>query len=616
MGKIIGKVIEVKGLSVKARLSELLPPYLISNCKYENAPKINGFLKTKVGLDNIVCQVIGEISEEKNGVVNSHLLELQVKGHLDNGKFIQGLRMLPIVSASVELLDKEDYASIYIDGAENTLEIGYDLFDQNKEIKVNLDNIIPSHIGIFGNTGSGKSNTLVKILHEYEKILDLKKTNRGKFIVFDINNEYSADSICPGVNKKIYHLKTRSNNGDRIPLNVRALTEDNFIVLTNASEKTQVPVIKNAYKKAFGNSDSEIPKEFYLDKVKSILKNSKRQLFFSLRTSLKSYFTGIDLDNFKYHSKQGEFYYSDGSQSYYSNQEFFDYYLNKIDVSLPEYNTLDRFIFELCFAVSQEYDNGVQLDFMTPVISRTNRLINDFKKVFDFSITSNDRNIVFDKKNVCIIQLGNVNKDMKETIPSLVASHIFDSLANEKDKRGEIIQIVNIVVDEAHNILYEEYGQTSAHKNVLDVFEKIVKEGRKFGCFLTVSSQRPSDISQTIISQLHNYFIHKLVNPTDLNKIEKAVAYLDKQSLDFLTVMAPGECIVSGTAFQMPNFLYVNQVDKKYRPNSENVKLSGDNGLFSKQRILEDQDFVHEVKPVFNEEIEEVILNQMNGEHI
>ena len=96
-----------------------------------------------------------------------------------------------------------------------------------------------------------------------------------------------------------------------------------------------------------------------------------------------------------------------------------------------------------------------------------------------------------------------------------------------------------------------------------------------------LASQRPSDISQTIISQLHNYFIHKLVNPSDILKIRKAVAYMDDASLDFITILAPGECIVSGTAFQMPTFLYVKQVSKESRPNSENVVLIGENGLLN-----------------------------------
>jgi len=576
MGKTIGRITEVKGLVIKTRLDELLPPYLVSNGRYQNAPKINGFLKTKVGLDTIICQVVGEFSEEKNGEVENHSLELHVKGYLSNGKFIQGLRMLPIVSAKVELLDEDDYLYIYNDGATKTLHIGNDLFDQGKAINVNINNIIPSHIGVFGNTGSGKSNTVVKILHEYEKTLREARTNKGKYIIFDINNEYSNDAVCLEEHKKIYKLKTRSDTGDKIPMNIASLTEDNFIVLMNASEKTQTPVIKSAYRRAFIEEEKREMK-FYIDQVKSMLLNGKRSLFYSLRHYLKEYFLGID--NYKFHSVQGAFYYEKIGERIYSNEAQYGELLDSIKLKLPE-DVLDRFIFELYFSVAQENENGVQLDFMMPLISRANKLINDFRKVFDFSIETDDKNIIFDSKNVCIVQLGDVNRDMKEIIPSIISSNIFDSLAQKKDEKGEIVQIINIVIDEAHNILYDETGQSTTHKKVLEVFEQVVKEGRKFGCFLMLASQRPSDISQTIISQLHNYFIHKLVNPADIQKIRKAVAYLDENALDFLTVLAAGECIVSGTAFQMPNFLYVKQVDLKYRPNSENVRLFGPNGLF------------------------------------
>ena len=64
-----------------------------------------------------------------------------------------------------------------------------------------------------------------------------------------------------------------------------------------------------------------------------------------------------------------------------------------------------------------------------------------------------------------------------------------------------------------------------------------------------------SDISQTIISQMHNYFIHKLVNPLDLSRIRKAVAFLDENAIDALTVLGPGECVVSGTGVNMPCFV-------------------------------------------------------------
>jgi uncharacterized protein len=597
MGKSVGRIIEVKGLTIKAKLNELLPPYLITNGKYENAPKINGFLKTKVGLDAIICQVVGELSEEKNGKVEGHYLELQVKGYLSHNRFIQGLRMLPIVSATVELLDNDDYQLIYNSGTSYTISIGNDLFDLNKSIEVSINNLIPSHIGVFGNTGSGKSNTLTKILLEYEKTINTIQTNRGKFIVFDINNEYSKDAICPEERKAIYNLRTRDNSGDKIPLNISSLTEDNFIVLMNASEKTQVPVIKNAYRWTFKEEQIR-DKSYYINQVRSMLLNSKRALFLSMRYFLNQYFENIE--NYKYHSHTiNSFYYEENGDRTYSNESsLFNKKLDEIDLILPV-DKLDRFIFELYFSVAQENENGVQLDFMMPLISRANKLILDFKKIFDFSSTGDDRNKIFDNKNVCVVQLGNVNKDMKEIVPSIIANNIFDSLAQKKDEHEEIIQIINIVVDEAHNILYDESGQTTTHKNVLEVFEKIVKEGRKFGCFLMLSSQRPSDISQTIISQLHNYFIHKLVNPADIQKIRKAVAYLDDNSLDFLTVLAPGECIVSGTAFQMPNFMYVNQVNRIHRPHSENVKLFGENGLFEKSLLIEELEIIEQTEQNF-----------------
>lgn len=241
---------------------------------------------------------------------------------------------------------------------------------------------------------------------------------------------------------------------------------------------------------------------------------------------------------------------------------------------------MDLFLFELYFSIARENENGLNIDFVMPLISRARKLISDFRKIFDFTGKIKD---IFEDKNICVVQLSNVNKDMKEIVPSIVANNIFRRLSNEKEEKG-VRQIINIVVDEAHNILYDSKSDILTHESVLSVFEKIVKEGRKFGLFLMLASQRPSDISETIISQLHNYFIHKLVNPSDIQRIRKAVAYMDDSSLNFITILGPGECILSGTAFQMPTFVYINQVNLENRPNSENVILIGDNGLFTEKR--------------------------------
>lgn len=200
---------------------------------------------------------------------------------------------------------------------------------------------------------------------------------------------------------------------------------------------------------------------------------------------------------------------------------------------------------------------------MSPMLRRAEKLIDDFEKIFI------DVDDIFGDKNIAVIQLANVNKDMMELIPSIIVSHLFQEQINKKND-DKIVDIVNVIVDEAHNSI------------TIETFERAIKEGRKFGIFFWISSQRPSDISSTIISQMHNYFIHKLVNPYDLSKIRKAVAFLDQNAMDTITVFGPGECVVSGIGVNMPCFMKVEQLEQQFRPNSDNVLLFGEGGIFEK----------------------------------
>lgn len=580
MGTVVGRITEVNGLKIRAKLFHLLPPYLTKNGKRESSPKINAYVKTKIGIDTIICQVDGEYSVEREDRVESHFLDLSVKGYLNDGVFIQGLRILPIVSANIELLEDKDLLSIYADKQQNDIELGNDIFDESKKIRVSLNKLIPSHIGVFGNTGSGKSNTIAKILSLYSDALIASNSHVAKYIVIDLNNEYGGDSICKECNKVIYKLSTNKDSIQKIPLKIDDLTEDDFVVLMNASQKTQVPVVKTAFRSMATPKD----KEFYLNYLKEIIKNGRRTLLNSMKRHIGTYLSGID--GLKWHSKSQKFYVEQEGQTLYSDGENFNKWLNEIFINIPD-DKLDRFLFELYFAIASENENGVNLDFLMPLASRAQKLISDFKKVFDFSRSFND---IFDskRKNIAVIQLANVNKDMKEIIPSIIATNVFNILQKRKEEKDEITQVISIVVDEAHNILYDDKSSKPTHSSILEAFERVVKEGRKFGLFLILASQRPSDISSTIISQLHNYFIHKLVNPADIAIIRKAVAYMDEKSMDFVTILSPGECVVSGTAFQMPTFVYISQLEIGKRPKSENVILFGTDGLLKRTELEND----------------------------
>ena len=568
MDKDIGRIVEVRGINVKANLFRLLPPYLINNGIVVSAPKINSFVKTKVGLDTIICQVNGEYNVEKEDKATDYYIDLTVKGYIDHGKFIQGLRMLPIVSSNLSLLNNDDYAIIYDFDKDHSFFIGKDLFEINKDIYLNFNNLMPTHIGIFGNTGSGKSNTLANVYSHYIKELNGYVSSNATVLLFDLNNEYGNNSICNKQHKVIYNLTTRKQSSKRIPFSFENITEDEMSILLNASIKTQIPTIKHAFK----SLKEEHEEEYYLKYVKNTIRNNQKDLFFAIRFRLNEYIKNIN--NINWHSNALNFYYSkdDGTRIFNNSSDFDSIVLNNIQINLPA-EPLDRFKFELCFSIIRECEHGVNSEFLLPLLTRAEKIFNDLKKVFDFE----DNSDIFENKNLAIIQLGNVNNDMTMIVPSLISSVIFRRQL-EKKQGEEIKSIINIVLDEAHNILYKE-DDLAVHNNLLEKFEKIVKEGRKFGGFLTVSSQRPSDISSTILSQLHNYFIHKLVNPNDLNQIRKAVAFLDENALNFLTILAPGECILSGTSLSMPIFIQIEELDNETKPNSNNVILFGRDGI-------------------------------------
>ncbi len=565
MGYEIGRIVEVRGITVRAELYELLPPYILEHGSTIIAPRINTYIKTKVGLDEIICQITGEYyDEQRRGQFTGYYLDLTVKGFFSDDKFVQGVRMLPMVAASVELLNANEFKRINDCSKENTFSLGTDLFDNNQKYYLSYNSIIPSHIGIFGNTGSGKSNTLARLLAEYAKKLKTTNAKNGKILIIDINNEYGDDAICSNEEKIVYKISTRINSGSKIPINYDELQEDEWCVLLNATEATQRPVIKTAYKDDRTEDD-------YKELIRNMIKTGQHSLIKSMQYNMSSYIYGID--GFKWYTNGAKFFWEDGTKWIFADDDEIDKYLNRISVKIPE-EKLQRFLFKLYFAVAIHIGYGTQYEFISPMLRRAEKLIDDFGKVF-----ADVSDSIFADKKIAVIQLANVNKDMMELIPSIIVSHLFQKQI-EKKNNDKIGDIVNVIVDEAHNLLYEDELNQRHNSITVETFERAIKEGRKFGLFLWISSQRPSDISSTIISQMHNYFIHKLVNPYDLNKIRKAVAFLDQNAMDTLTVLGPGECVVSGTGVNMPCFMKVEQLEKKNRPNSENVLLFGDGGIF------------------------------------
>ncbi|MEB3244497.1 MAG: ATP-binding protein [Vampirovibrionales bacterium] len=173
--------------------------------------------------------------------------------------------------------------------------------------------------------------------------------------------------------------------------------------------------------------------------------------------------------------------------------------------------------------------------------------------------------------SIIIINLDKVNLEMKKTIPLLLCKRFYNE--HKQQNKGE--NSLTFIIDEAHNILSSEsFREAESWRDYrLETFEEIIKEGRKFGVFLTIASQRPSDISETITSQAHNYFIHRLINEKDLKMISKAVSYIDKVTEDSIPKLPTGTCILSGVTTQFPLKLKIDELHDNHKPQSKNYEF-------------------------------------------
>ena len=290
------------------------------------------------------------------------------------------------------------------------------------------------------------------------------------------------------------------------------------------------------------------------------------------------------MDNFndiKWHTTGKYFYYQleGGLWEYFTDEtqgvvEKTSFY-KAIEKYKEEDDFIDRAIKFLYIQLIKDLiENRAQNEHVAPAINKLKSLTNEFSKVFSIPTGKETPNLWEDGKPLAVINMSKVSVSMKKLIPLLLSYKYYQE---HKNKKTDVVtSSLNIIIDEAHNILsYDSTRESQDWKDFrLETFEEIIKEGRKFGVFLTIASQRPSDISATIISQLHNYLIHRLINNRDLEMVERAIAYLDKISIESLPILPAGACVLSGIIADLPLILQVDPLSKEEQPESQTIALT------------------------------------------
>ncbi|BDR57776.1 ATP-binding protein [Xylocopilactobacillus apicola] len=568
-------------------------------------PKIGAFLTINQNDVKIIATVSREkIIDQQNTVKSvefdnrfhkdsiNRIVTLKTKGVIEDKKFQVTSQYVPMVGNEVTLTTKEELNLIFgLEKGEDSIYIGKSILE-GQDIRLPINKFFASHIGIFGNTGSGKSNTLHKLYLELIKY-DLFGVifDTSQFFVIDFNGEYVAENMF-GVtnNKEIFEINTRNEKeGRKLPIKKDYLFDaDILAILFDARPATQVPFIRNAlreYKKKIKDGESFADTEIGL--LISILKSYKSVSAEALDNWIKAAESiGINpttLENLKYILVKNKFgvmdmfspdkvpVLEDGQITTHGYKYFnIDALKTKLAENFDEASEIYKLSFFLEFQkVYVSAWKSTNIEFINPLFHRIKSAFESLEKVIEIREQTADK-----FGGINIISLVHANQEIKRLIPMLLSKMIYDE-QKSMVAGNTVTQTKHLIIDEAHNILNSEYHNNgdSWQDYRLSVFEEIIKEGRKFGFFLTLSSQRPADISPTIMSQLHNYIIHRLVNEKDLKMLENTMPTLDRSSYQMIPSLGQGEAIITGNSMQVPVFVKIEK-EEVMRPKSDDVVLT------------------------------------------
>ena len=553
-----------------------------------------------VVFDDEVKKIIGEIVN-----IGQEKMTVNIVGELKEDKFFPGFSTKPSFKSKIRIITLEELEKIL--GPQTLTEgqtfFGYSTVYQNYRINVGVNDFFSNHFSILGNSGAGKSCTVASVI---QKLFTSTKTPpiKSNIFLFDAYGEYTnafsnLTKYNPNILYKTYTTNTQNPETDIIRIPLWLLDGDDIALLLDVNNPNQLPIIEKALKLVrilTGNTDSSIKRKNDIiaraledillsganstkirDQVTAVLtKFNTKEL--NLETQIIQPGYVRTLKQCLFIDKSGKF------QEIELVTEFIRSFINKdfdedknIEDDDKRTYTLKDLEEAMDFALISEgilksekvYDNANVLSV------RLHTLANSESNVYFEYPEYVDRidyikNLMIDKSTGKKCQIVNFNinyiDDRLAKVITKILSRMLFLVAVENNNRGSIP--FHIIIEEAHR-----YVQKDKDLDILgyNIFERITKEGRKYGVFLGLITQRPSELSDTAISQCSNFIILRTLHPKDLDYIKNMVPNISSEIVQQLKSLQPGHCIAFGSAFKVPISMYVELPNPT--PNSNNVNL-------------------------------------------
>ena len=543
--------------------------------------------------ENVDKKVVCEIDSVDDNTATTHFL-----AEIIDGKFYSGVIHKPDTNSSIRLMSAEEIEMIIGIKSNITFTFGVSPFYDNKRVYVDINNIFSNHLTILGNSGCGKSYGTAKLIQSIFKTEGFLPY-KASLIFFDNNGEYiSAFENMNRINPN-YHFKVITTNKayeyKKLSIPLWLLNVDDIALLLHATTANQLILIERMIKLArvFSQNDEMTTKfknHLLAKAMLTILYSNdlpvtKRNNIFGLFNTCKTNELNLEavVQGAGYTRKFRDCFHVDANGVFTEGILVTEYISSFIhpefdDYEPREYNSYTLIDLEkaLAFAlVSEDWLNNplTYSDAITLKVKLHTLTISDNAKFFDMpgNITQDDYlvSILMDnggKNQILNINLEDIDDALAKVIVKILCRMFFE-YAKRLEKRGSVP--FNIFVEEAHR-----YIKTGEDIDLLgyNIFDRISKEGRKYGVMLNLISQRPVELSETVMSQCANYLIFKTTHPRDIEYITQMVPYITDEIIEKQKGLQPGYCLAFGSAFKVPIIIHVDIPDPV--PNSDNVCIT------------------------------------------
>ena len=548
--------------------------------------------------DDTNKKVVGEIAN-----VNQTIMVTTIVGEITNGRFISGGGTKPSFKSSIRLIKSEELELLF---GKQELTKGYTNFGTSNiyegyKINVNINDFFNTHFSILGNSGSGKSSCVASILQKLFRG-NYPPTNSA-FFFFDAYGEYTnafkeLHISNPLINYKSYTTNVVDPNTEILRIPVWLLDVDDLALLLDASTPSQLPIIEKTLKLVQILTGTS---EHVAQRKNDIIARALQDIMLSGAESVKirdqviGVLTRFNTTTLNLQSqivqpgyvrtlKQCLFVDKTGKmQEMELVVEFIRGYIIDDEIEVPEeelnyFYTLQDLEEAMEFALVSEGVLKSDKVYETANIMnvRLHSLAtgeNRYYFTYPTYVTRDQyiETLLWDDRTNARAQIINFNINyvddrIAKVITKIISRMLFNKQSILKPRGSEAF---HIVIEEAHRYVRHDSDIDLLGYNI---FERISKEGRKYGMFLGLITQRPSELSDTCVSQCANFVILRTIHPIDLKYIKEMIPNVSTEIMLQMKNLKPGNCIAFGSAFKVPTGMYFDLPNPQ--PLSDNVNLN------------------------------------------